>query len=115
MTRVRHKGVRPGWTLMEGEDIVVVSSDQRRAVMLLNEVKGPGESPAFSCFMRFSTYYTSDELEFNLIGYVTGYEYGEEWLEGGDPGTMLGGSVVALKANPFEELDDDQRALLQNQ
>lgn len=96
MTRVRHSGVRPGWyhldTEAEQDQNIVVASDEMRAVQLINDVHGPGESPCFALFGRsyHSIHFpTAGVTEFELFGWVTGYPFGEEWLEGGDPGTMI--------------------------
>lgn len=108
-------GVKPGWSLLTDEDgdSVIMDESATRAVQHLpDEDAGPGR-PVFACWVRqvlpipiydpddegfrtpfgvFRTpisYQEVAEGEFRIRGWVTGYEYATEWLNGGNPGGML--------------------------
>ena len=105
MTRVRHKGVRPGWYVFEDGDVyAVISYNEKRAVQMLDaDTQGPGGSPAFQCFFRAIRSLRPATVEFDTAGWVTGYAYAEEWLEGGNPGMILESSIPYMRSSsPLE-------------
>lgn len=109
------RGVEPGWSLLEDEDgdVVIMSGDELRALQFLPDTDAGPDRPVFACFARRTTpmpiydpddegydspwgrmrnvigYKDVAEGEFDLAGYVTGFDYGTTWLNGGNPMGML--------------------------
>ncbi len=80
------QGVEPGWALLEDEDgdVLVMDADEVRVIQYLPDVDAGPDRPMFACWGR-----PDERYDFSVRGYVTGYAYATEWLNGGNPGTML--------------------------
>jgi hypothetical protein len=89
-------GVPPGWCILDVEgEFVVINAEETHAVQFIYTMVKMKNGACFALFERKIVYLPtvgygySSELEFNLRGWTTTYEGGEQWLRGEIPDLFI--------------------------